>query len=265
MTRAPQSEAEAEQRPPITQIIETARSGLRRDVAGLVRALDDPDVELLVPLARDIPGAPEGERRSLEAEITLVPHLLPDQSGQLFAALFTYPEPLDPIVAALDWTTGGEPLKLCSLPARLALEMARDVIDEQRVFGVVIDPGADSELCLTRAEVASLLAGRALPLLAYVAQIPADERDGTLVAEGAEAPPQALLAALEGFRAAHPEVLEHRLASTFNPDRDLEPHLTLTLRVPSAADTGELFRSVTSAVEGFVPPPGYIDVLFERT
>ena len=142
--------------------------------------------------------------------------------------------------------------------------MARDLIDEQRIFGVVIDPGADSELCLTRAETASVLAGRALPLLAYVAQIPAEERESTLVAEGAEAPPSALLEALETFHASRPEVLAHRLASTFNPDRDLEPHLTLTLSVTRAADTAELFQSVTSALEGLLPPPGYIDVLFER-
>lgn len=263
VTHAPESEAEP--RPPITQIVEAARSGLRRDVAALVTALDDPDFELLVPIARDIPGAKDGERQALESEITLVPHLLPDQMGQLFGAFFTYPAPLDPIVSALEWNTGDGPLKLCSLPLRLAFEMARDLIDEKRVFGVVIDPGADSELCLTRKEVASILAGRPLPLLAYVAQISAEGAEDTLVAEGAEAPPPALLEALQAFRASHPGVLAHRLESTFNPDRDLEPHLTLTLTVAADASTSELFREVTLAVEGLLPPPGYIDVMFEQS
>jgi hypothetical protein len=258
VTSAPETEAEL--RPPFTQIVEQARSGLRRDVHGLVEALDD--AELLVPLAREIPGAALGERQPLDGELTLVPHLLPDAEGHLFAAVFTHPEPLEPIVGALEWTTDGQELKLCSLPARLALEMARDVIDEQNVLGVVIDAGSDSELCLTRNEVASILSGRSLPLLAYVAQIPADERERTLVA-GSEAPSPELAAVLQAFRAAHPEVLLYRLERTFNADRDLEPHPTLTLRVEPSADKAELFRQITARVEGLLPPPGYLDVLFE--
>lgn len=264
MTSAPppETESEAEARPPFTGVVRAARSGLRRDVETLVAALDD--AELLVPLARDIPGTPLGERLSLEGELTLTPHLLPDAEGQLFVALFTHPEPLEPIVSALEWTTDGEPLKLCSLPARLALEMARDVIDTHGALGLVIDAGSDSELCLTRAEVASILNGRALPLLAYVARIPADERERTLVAEPAEPPPPELLAALDDYRAAHPEVLDYKLERTFNADRDLEPHLTLTLRVAPEVDRSALFREVTAALDSFVPPPGYLDVIFQE-
>jgi hypothetical protein len=192
-----------------------------------------------------------------------VPHLLPDAEGQLFAALFTHSEPLEPIVSALGWTTDEEPLKVCAFPARVALEMALDVVDEQRVLGLVIDAGADSELCLTRAELGSILAGRALPLMAYVGDIPGEERARTLIAEPGEAPPAELLSALAGWAKDAPEALSHRLERTFNPDRDIEPHLTLTLRVNADADRDQLFRGVTGALEGKLPAPGYLDVLFE--
>ncbi|HET9960632.1 MAG TPA: SseB family protein [Polyangiaceae bacterium] len=251
----------APENPPIVAAVQRARSGLRRDVQALLEQLDD--AELLVPLARDLPDAPEGERIELEGELSLVPHLLPDTEGQLFAPLFTHAEPVEPVASTLEWTTDGEALKLCAFPARIALEMALEVIDNGHVLGLVIDPGAESELCLTRAEVSSLLLGRAVPLLAYVQNIPEEERGSTLVAEGAEPPPPELRSALDVWLAATPEVRTHRLERTFNPDRDLEPHLTLTLRVPESANRSSLFEGVTGALSGTVPPPGYLDVIFE--
>lgn len=247
---------------PLTRELTRARSGLRRDVEALMAAFDE--CELLVPLARDLPNAPEGERIELNGELTIVPHLLPDAEGQLFAALFTHSDPLEPIVPALEWTTGDEPLKVCAFPARIALDMALEVIDEVRVIGLVIDAGAESELCLTRSELASILAGRALPLMAYVGDIPKEERARTMLAEPGEPPPAELSQALAAFCASASGVLSHRLDRTFNPDRDLEPHLSLTLTVAAETDRAELFKSVTAALDGKLPPPGYLDVLFEK-
>jgi len=252
--------AEADSETPFTRLVEAARSGLKRDVQAMIDGL--PDAELLIPLARDLPGTPEGEPVELTADLVLTPHLLPDADGQLFCALFTRPEPLAPIIAALGWTTEDQELKICSFPARVALQMAHDAIDETEVFGLVIDAGADSELCLQRRELGSLLTGRALPLVGYVENIPADERERTLLAEPAEPPPEALVNALDLWLAGHPEVFDPKLERTFNPDRDLEPHLTLTLGVDDKVDRAELFRSVTAALDGKLPPPGYLDVLF---
>jgi hypothetical protein len=131
------------------------------------------------------------------------------------------------------------------------------------VRGLVIDPGAPSELGLTRAELASLLAGRPIPLVAYVENIPHDESERTLVAESGEPLPERLLTNLEGWIDGASAVSGYRLERTFNPDRDLEPHLTLTLRVTEEADRRDLFQGVTRAIASELPPPGYLDVLFE--
>jgi hypothetical protein len=251
----------AELEPMLTRAVERARSGLRRDVAALLDALDGQ--ELLVPISKTPPDVPDGEEVELEDELTLSPHLLPDSEGDPFVALFTYMEPLDPIVGALGWTTDGGDLKVCGLPARLGLEMALKLLDDQRVRGLVIDPGAPSELGLTRSELASLLAGRPIPLVAYVEHIPQDESDRTLVAESGEPFPPELIGALEGWVAQVDAVSGYKLERTFNPDRDLEPHLTLTLQVTSEADRHALFQGVTGAVSTKLPPPGYLDVLFE--
>jgi hypothetical protein len=246
----------------LTERVSQARSGLRRHVEALVSALATS--ELLVPLARDVPDAPEGQRVQFDGSLTLVPHLLTDADGQHFAALFTTPEPLEPIVTALAWKTDDGELKVCSLPAKLALEMALTVIDRNNVVGLVIDAGAPSELCLNRGELASILVGRAVPLLAYVGDIPEDEPHKTLITEDGEPPAPELVAALLSFCESTPGVIGYRLRRTFNPDRDLEPHLTLTLAVTSKVNRRYLFDCVTQAVDGSVPPPGYLDVLFEE-
>lgn len=245
---------------PFTQLVGRARSGLRRDVEALLEGLDE--ATLLIPLAEDVPDAPEGERIEIDRQLAIVPHLLPDDEGQLFSALFTHSEAIGPIVDALGWQTSGEPLKVCEFPARIALEMALEVIDGKDVMGLVLDAGSDSELCLTRNELSSILAGRAVPLLAYVANIPEDEQANTLVAEASDPPPRELIEALEAWLRETPSVVTQKLERTFNPDRDLEPHLTLTLTVEASADRAELFRQVTARIEGKLPPPGYLDVLF---
>lgn len=247
----------------LTELVEAARSGLRRDVQALMDNFDTE--ELLVPLARDVAEAPEGERVEFNGDLTIVPHLLPDSEGQLFAVLFTHPDPLEPIVDALEWKTDDEPLKVCAFQARVALQMALDVIDEKNVVGLVIDPGVESELCLTRGELASMLAGRALPLVAYVGDIHEEPGAKRLVAEAGEPPPAELLAALNTWIATARAVRSHRLERTFDPERDLEPHLTLTLVVPPDTERQVLFEGVTTALEPHLPPPGYLDVLFEET
>lgn len=247
---------------PLTEWVSQARSGLRRHVEELVSALATS--ELLVPLARDMPDAPEGQRMEFDGSLTLVPHLLTDAEGQNFATLFTTPEPLEPIVTALHWKTDDAELKVCALPAKLALEMALTIIDQNGVAGLVIDAGAPSELCLNRAELASILVGRAVPLLAYVGDIPEDEPHKTLIAEGGAPPPPELVTALGHFCDETPGVIGYRLRRTFNPDRDLEPHLTLTLAVTNKVNRRYLFDCVTQAIDGTLPPPGYLDVLFEE-
>jgi hypothetical protein len=255
------ADADTEAEPPLTAAVARAKSGLRRDVASLVDALDA--AELLVPISKQPPNARDGEQTELDGELTLSPHLLPDASGEPFVALFTHTAPLDPIVQALEWTTDGEQLKVCSLPARLALEMAREVLRDTRVRGLVIDPGAPSELGLSRNELESLMSGRPIPLLAYVRDIPEDESERTLIAEEGDPLPEELVEALDAWLDTSDDVQGYRVDRTFNPDRDLEPHLTLTVLVTEDADRRALFQSVTGAIEGKVPPPGYLDVLFE--
>ncbi len=247
--------------PDLTVLVTRAQRGLRRDVAALEAALDD--AELFIPLERAIEGASEGARMELDERVEIVPHFLFDPEGARYAALFTRPEHLEGLARTLGWETDGDELRVCTLPARIACELALGVIDERDVLGLVIDAGEPSELFLRRSELASLVAGQPIPLVGYVSELPPLDGEKTLVAEDADPPPPELVAALEACLAGLKDVAGHKLERTFNPERDLEPHLTLTLRAPETADHRAIAERVFEAVAERVPPPGYLDVVFD--
>jgi hypothetical protein len=256
------AEPHAEESPPeLTTLVKQARRGLRRDVRALEAGLDEG--QLFVALKTHVEGAPEGEAVALDHELEIVPHLLADEEGQGYAALFTSPELVEPVAESLGWTTDGRELSVCALPARVALELALGLVDEDTVRALVLDPGQDSELMLRRSELASIVAGQPLPLVGYLVDLPPLDGEQMLLAEPSDPLPPALVSALERFLAEHPEITSHALQRTFNPERDLEPHLTLRLCAPDAADRRVLAEQVIGAVGELVPPPGYLDILFD--
>ena len=246
--------------PDLVNVVKQARRGFKRDVAALLDALEGAD--LLIPLAEPVAGATTGERTKVEGELRLTPHFLPTPDGPLFAALFTSAPLLDAIAAQLKWRTGGGELEFCSVPGGVALEMASGTLDEN-VRGVVIDAGADSELVLTADEVRRLVTGQAIPLVGYVAAIP-DDHERTLIAEPGAPPSVELTSALERCLGELPELAGYELLRTFNPERDLEPHPTLKLKTkPGSVDHQHLANHVFNAVGPHLPPPGYVDIVFE--
>jgi hypothetical protein len=180
--------------------------------------------------------------------------------------VFTRPDIIQPVVDRVGWTTDGNPLEFASVPARVALELSLQVIDEETVLGLVVNPMHESELMLRRLEIGSILHGRALPLVGYVRQIPLQDFEETLVAESGEPPPPALMRAIERCVQESDDIIAFELLSTFNADRDLEPHLTLTLR-PARTDIDfeAVTRKLVDEIGDLVPPPGYIDIVFDRS
>ena len=252
----------------LSDVVRTARRGFRSDVAQLAAALAGG--ALLVPLAQALRDVPVGEEVvPEEGQVTLVPHLLPEQDGgALFVALFTDADVLKTVGQYLEWSTEGDTdLQYCTLPALVALDLALQLIDGKRVLGAVINPSDDHELLLTRDELGALATGNAIPLVGYVQQIPLDKSEASLVAQSDQPPSPELLAAVQACLAQFPGVTDFELRHTFNPERDLEPHPTLVLKVTNeaAVNLEELNERLGGYVEGKLPAPGYIDVLFDSS
>lgn len=248
----------------LTQWVDEARRGLRRDVAALVNRLELG--ELFVPLAKPVPDAPLGEHVEIDDGLTITPHLLEDSEGLLYGALFTRADILEPISEELGWTTDDGPLEYCALPAKVALELALQVLDEESVMGLVLNAGHESELMLQRSELAAIAQGKPIPLVGYVREIPMQDFEKTLIAETDEAPPAAFIQAIERCVAELDVIESYELLSTFNADRDLEPHLTLSLKPKRVEiDFEDVTQQLVEALGDDVPPPGYVDIVFDRT
>jgi hypothetical protein len=226
-----------------------------------------PGGALLVPLAKTLADVPLGEDVVPDdGEVSLVPHLLPEQDGALFVPLFTDADVLKTVGQYLEWTTEGDTeLQFCTLPALVALDLALQLIDGERVVGAVLNPSDEHELLLTRNELGALASGTAIPLVGYVQQIPLDKSEATLVSQTDQPPSPDLLAAIRECLKHFPSVSGFELRHTFNPERDLEPHPTLVLKVSDEASINleELNQRLGDHVEGKLPEPGYIDVLFD--
>lgn len=237
-----------------------ARRGFRRDVADLVKAL--PKGRLFVPLMRRIENVQLGVDTELGEELSLAPHLLYDENQIGYVLAFTRSDLLEAAARQVDLKTDGGALDYCVLPAPVVLEVALEIVDDDRVAGVLVNALDESELVLKRHELASIAQGKAVPLVGYVADIPFSENEERLIAKLDGPPPQAMLDAIAGVLAHSPDAPSYGLFRTFSPERDLEPHFTLNLVRPGSDPDPALVQELGAALEGKVPAPGYVDILW---
>ncbi len=220
-----------------------------------------PRGRLVVPLMKRMEDAVIGVETEIGDELSLAPHLLFDQDGIAFVAVFTTAALVEAAATEVDLRTEGGELEYCTLPASVVLEIALEIVDGARVAGLLVNPFHDSELILKRHELASIVQRKALPLVGYVAEIPFSEDEERLIAKLDGPPPPSVLDAVEGVLRRRANPPKYGLHRTFSPERDLEPHLTLNLVTDGDPDP-ELAAELGAALEGKLPPPGYIDIVW---
>ncbi len=256
---------EMEKATDLTDLVNEARSGLKSDVAKLVAELEQG--VLFLPLARAIPGLNHGDKISIDNEITVSPHVLVDADDRLFVALFTREEMIGPVRDAMEWLTDDQELEYCGLPATLALKIAYDACASDAIAGAVVNAMDDTELVLHQDELGHLTQGQAIPFVAYVED--ASEEDAEALDPERDLPPE-LRNALDACVQEFAPIQSYSAARAFDPERDREPHLVLSFVVVSGAtadgslDQAQLRGAISARLEGAVPPPGYVDILFEN-
>lgn len=242
------------------EALDAARGGLRSLVGRVIETLDEG--VLYVPLAEDIPDVPEGQEETLD-ELSFRPHMLLDTDEKAFAVAFTDLDLAEPVQEALEWKTDGGDLKFVRLPARVVLEMALEDLDGVEVMGLAINPSTDQELVLSRDEAGSIVQGQAIPLVGYVEELPETEEEELMVVPGADPPDPRLLAALDAAKAKIHDLVSYRVDTTFHPERDREPHLTITLYLARPdSERGIIAEQVMDLIDPLLPPPGYADIVF---
>jgi hypothetical protein len=244
----------------LTSAVIRARRGFRRDVASLVEAA--PKGQLFVPLMRRIEDVPVGVETELGAELSIAPHILYDEDRRGHMVCFTRPEFVEAAAKEIDLRTDGGELEYCTLPSAVVLEIALEVVDGTRVVGLLVNALHESELILRRHEVASIAQGKAIPLVGYVSEIPFSTDEKRLIAKLDGPPPEELVDAVESVLSSRPAPPKYGLHRTFSPERDLEPHFTLNLITEDHNVDSNLARDLSLALEGKLPPPGYIDIVW---
>jgi len=246
----------------LSAALHRAQSGLRSDVAALIELLQE--AHIYIPLSEDLPDTPEGEQIDMEGELTFRPHMILGEEEAIFAVAYSEPELVESMQTTLDWSTSGSELKFICVPSTVALDLAQVTIDGEQVTGLVFNPGTEAELVLRRDEVASLAQGAALPLVGYVSELEPGAESDAHVVEGAAPPPPALVEALERAKKEQADLVGFSVATTFDPERDREPHLTIVLVVIGRHDLnrGALAEAVMDEVAQYLPAPGYADIVF---
>jgi hypothetical protein len=244
-----------------TAAVGAARRGFKRDVAALIAALRS--ARLLVPLAKRIANVPVGQEQEVGEELSLSPHLLFDDERRAFVTAFTENALVARATDEIGWTTDDGPLEYCALPGQVVLELALGLADDDRVGGLLLNPLDKTELMLRRHEVASIAQGRALPLVGYVGEIPFDPNEQRLIADLEGGAPEEVIRAIEAVLKTA-SLSTYALKRTFNAERDLEPHLTLNVvGAGETTDRAAVAEKLSAALDGLLPEPGYIDILFD--
>lgn len=253
---------EEERERALREALGRATSGLKSDVQALLDVLVESQV--YIPLSEDLEDTPEGEQIEMDGDLTFRPHMILGEEQAIYAVVYSEPSLVDAMQETLGWDTSGSDLKFICVPSDVALDLAQVTIDGQGVSGLVFNPGTEEELVLRRDEVASLARGVALPLVGYVSELGPDEEAHATVVEGAEPPPPALLDALERIKGSQPDLVGFSVVTTFDPERDREPHLTITLEVIGRRDLNRpaLADAVMEEAGEHLPPPGYADIVF---
>jgi hypothetical protein len=242
-----------------TGLIATMRRGLRRDVQAFVDQIDQ--VALHVALSRPMTDVAIGTRQQLDDEMTLSPHLLALNDAWV-VALFSDKDQIRTVGQYMNWTTGDASLDICTLPARVGFDLALQLIDDVQVIGLVLNPGDESEVFFSRNEAASIAAGKAIPLVGYVQELAGSDGPPPLVAELDQPLSSELLQPIETWiRRNH--FSGYQLQQTFDADRDLEPHLTLRVSTNGSQVDPNIVAPLLAELEGKIPAPGYIDVVFD--
>lgn len=214
----------------LTELVNQAQTGLKRDVEPLVTAI--PDGGFFVSLARalNLPSA----LSIPPAEAPLSTHLLQHPDGSVYVTVFTRPEFAQQVQTSEDWKTeGAETPEVCALNARNALYYAWKLMTQgetDEVVGLFINPYQDNSLLLNRREVQNLFNGTVTPFAAYAEQTPLQEGESIMVRPADVSSVAGFTDCVEDFIAHEADLEGYEVVALFDEQRNAEPYLAINFK-----------------------------------
>lgn len=253
----------------LTDYLQTAQSGEKHAVEPLCKHL--PDGNLYVPFETEkkkendvlAPDTIEEFRDMSSSDISSIrPLILENEQSKPFLILLTSRELPEKLSSML----GSKNPEAQNLSGDTVIELATNMINDGEIEGVVFDPFQETELRLHASEFKSLADGEPVPLKYHLR--------GKNLAEDqiqrAEAPkteiPEEFLEIIDAYVSSDPKLNGYEYMWGTNPEVDSRPHIILNIVTGGQdIDEKERTRELHQAVVDCVPPPGFFEVVFDRS
>jgi len=217
----------------LTEVLNQAQSGLKRDVVPLALAI--PEGGFFVSLARslELPN----EMTIPPAEAPLSSHMMQHPDGGVYVTLFTRPEFAKAAQQEQNWQTDTGESLICPLPARNALYYALKLIDSnEQVVGLFINPYQENSLLLNQLEVDSLFNGVAVPFEGYAQQVPFAEGDSIMVRPADISSVAGFNEIMADFQAQETGLKGYEIVALFDEQRNMQPYLAINFKTEFGAE-----------------------------
>lgn len=250
----------------LTDLVNQAHSGLKRDVTPLTETIAEPDSEggFFLSLARDL-GLPN-ELTLPDPEAPVSSHMLQHPDGSVYVCFFTRPEFVKQAQEQEKWMAdNGKPV-VCPLPARNALFYAWKLInDNEQVVGLFINPYQEKALMLNRIEIQNLFNGLPAPFEAYAQQTPLAEGESIMVRPADVSSVEGFTDSMQNFVETREAVKSYEVVALFDEQRNMEPYLAINFQVEAEADQ---YQALAEDFVGFLQEkvnfPERLEIMFNE-
>lgn len=247
----------------LTDLVNQASSGLKRDVTPLVEAL--PEGGFFLSLARSL-GMPD-ELTLPPAEASVSSHMLQHPDGSIYVALFTRPEFAHEAQKQQGWMTDEKTPEVCPLPARNALYYAWKLLQSnEQVVGAFINAYQEKSLMLNRGEIQNFFSGLAIPLEAYAVQQPFEEEDSVMVRPADVSSIENFTETVSQFIEQQPLVKSYEVVALFDEQRNMQPYLAINFKTEAEAEKyQDIAQAFVDLLNAQVQMPERLEIMFNES
>lgn len=246
----------------LTELVQQAHRGLKRDVEPLVNAL--PEGGFFLSLAKSL-GLPN-DVTPPPPEAAVSSHMLQHPDGSVYVAIFTRPEFARLAQQEQKWMTEDGKQEICPLPARNALYYAWKLLtSNEQVVGVFINAYQEQSISLNRLEIESLFNGVTVPFEAYATQVPFEEGDSIMVRPADVTGVEKFPDTVQQFMDQNPGIKGYEVVALFDEQRNMEPYLAINFKTEFSEDKyAETAQAFVTLLKQNVEMPERLEIMFNE-
>jgi len=254
----------------LTELAENATSGKRTPVRRFLNGLKQATV--FVPTH---PGPPTGSSSGAgevdaeddtQEEDELRPRILQTNTEIPFLPLFTDRSFLEEFLERMSKEEGGGNNDVRSISGPKALGVADQLMERGTIEGMIFNLYQDNELRVFHEEVKQLAKDKAVPLKQHLLGKEVGEGNIQMVPPPQTTVPGEFTETLREYIRDQPDLDASSWVWGVNPEVDNRPHLIVNLETSrDDVDREEHVNRLIDLLEGSIPEPGFVEVVFDRS